>query len=188
MQKYFAAATIILMVALVITRVLILKKAGVKAVQFGKFDKTDFLLPPFALFYFYLVFANAFDLPSIGWQELFHLEIAAWIGAVFFVAAPVLFIWALVSFGKSFRIGIDDKAPGGLVTTGAFAISRNPIYVSFAFVLLGQFLVFSSWLLLVFLVAAVWLFHRQVLREEEFLKSHYGEEFAQYCKRVRRYL
>jgi protein-S-isoprenylcysteine O-methyltransferase Ste14 len=36
--------------------------------------------------------------------------------------------------------------------------------------------------------AATWLFRRQVLREEEYLKKRYGEEYTDYCRRVRRYL
>ena len=44
----------------------------------------------------------------------------------------------------------------------------------------GQFLLFSNWILLVYWLAAVWLFHRQVLREEEFLKQHYGQEYSEY--------
>jgi protein-S-isoprenylcysteine O-methyltransferase Ste14 len=42
--------------------------------------------------------------------------------------------------------------------------------------------------LLVYLAAGIWLFHRQVLREEEFLRQHYGREYAEYCNRVKRYL
>ena len=45
-------------------------------------------------------------------------------------------------------------------------------------VLLGQFLVFPNWLLLVYLGTATWLFQRQVLREEEYLRTHYGTEYA----------
>jgi len=71
--------------------------------------------------------------------------------------------------------------------TGIFAFSRNPIYVAFAFILIGQFLIFSNWILLVYAGAAVGLFHRQVLREEEFLKRHYGREYLEYCHKVKRY-
>jgi len=52
---------------------------------------------------------------------------------------------------------------------------------------LGQFLIFPNWILLIYLGAAIWLFHRQVLREEEFLEKHYGNEFLEYCGQVRRY-
>jgi protein-S-isoprenylcysteine O-methyltransferase Ste14 len=60
--------------------------------------------------------------------------------------------------------------------------------VAFAFILLGQFLIFSNWILLVYMGAGVWLFHRQVLLEEKYLKKHYGKEYLEYCSHVRRYL
>ena len=40
---------------------------------------------------------------------------------------------------RSFRVGIDNEHPDKLVTTGVFAYSRNPIYVGFIALLLGQF-------------------------------------------------
>jgi hypothetical protein len=55
MQKYFAALSIVILIAMVIIRVVLLKKQGIKAMKFGAIDKRDFLIPPFALFYFYLV-------------------------------------------------------------------------------------------------------------------------------------
>jgi protein-S-isoprenylcysteine O-methyltransferase Ste14 len=48
--------------------------------------------------------------------------------------------------------------------------------------------VFPNLIPLIYLVAATWLLHRQVLREEDFMRSHYGQQFADYCARVRRYL
>jgi protein-S-isoprenylcysteine O-methyltransferase Ste14 len=55
-------------------------------------------------------------------------------------------------------------------------------------VLAGEFLVFTNWVTLAYLLAGTWLFHRQVLREEEFMRRQYGEEYQTYCRRVRRYL
>jgi len=188
MPGYFAVLTIVLMLGMVATRALLLKRQGVEAMQFGKIDKTDFLIPPFALFYFYLVFAAAFDWPTVSLQVVFQSAAIAWVGALFCLAGLALLLWTLISFGRSFRVGIDQDRPDRLITTGSFAISRNPIYVAFAMILLGQFLIFPNWILLIYLVAAAWLFHRQVLREEAFLKQHYGQEYAAYCRQVRRYL
>ena len=104
---------------------------------------------------------------------------------------PFLFLCHLcrcVSFGRSFRVGIDTDHPGKLATTGVFAYSRNPIYVAFALVLVGQFLVFSNWILLVYVGAGILLLHRQVLLEEEYMKKTYGAEYEEYCRRVRRYV
>jgi len=89
---------------------------------------------------------------------------------------------------KSFCVGIDQHHSDELTSTGVFAFIRNPIYVAFGLVLLGQFLVFSNWILLVYMVAGIRLFHRQVSREEEYLKKHYGQEYLEYSERVRRYL
>ena len=156
--------------------------------NFGKLDRTDFLIPPFALFYFYLVFAAAFGWPTVSTQEFFDSAILAWLGVLLCLAGLSLLLWSLVSFGQSFRVGIDTQHPDKLITTGVFAFSRNPIYVAFAFILLGQFLIFSNWILLLYLAAGIWLFHRQVLREEGYLKGYYGQEYLEYCSRVRRYL
>jgi protein-S-isoprenylcysteine O-methyltransferase Ste14 len=46
----------------------------------------------------------------------------------------------------------------------------------------------ADMILLVYMVAAIWLFHRQVAREEEYLGNHYGQQYSEYCNRVRRYL
>ncbi len=187
MQRYFAALTIVLLLGMVWTRVLLMKRKGIKAMYFGKTDKKDFLIPPFALFYFYIVFAAAFNFPAVSKQEFFHSGIISWAGVFFCLSGLLLLLLSLVSFGKSFRVGIDTDHSGKFVTTGVFAFSRNPIYVTFGFVLFGQFLVFSNWILLVYMGAAIWLFHRQVLREEKYLKKHYGKEYLEYFNRVRRY-
>jgi protein-S-isoprenylcysteine O-methyltransferase Ste14 len=188
MPKYFAALTIILLVGMVLTRAFLMKQQGIKALKFGNIDKKDFLIPPFALFYFYIVFAHAFRLPVVRRQEFFQWEFAPWIGVAFCTAGLGLLLLSLISFGRNFRVGIDTDRPDRLVTSGIFALSRNPIYVAFATVLLGQFLIFPNWILLLYTGAATWLFHRQVLREEDYLKKYYGEEYTDYCRRVRRYL
>ena len=78
--------------------------------------------------------------------------------------------------------------PVRLVTTGVFAVSRNPIYVGFFVFLLGQLSVSPDWVPLIYLVAATALFHRQVLREEDFMRQRYGHLYADYCRHVRRYV
>src|SRR5262249_36380083 len=155
MQKYLAALTIVLLLGMVLIRVFVMRRAGIRAMHFGKIDKTDFLIPPFALFYFYTVFAAAFNLPLVSTQEFFHSEVVSWVGVILCLAGLILLLLSLVSFGRSFRVGIDVDHSDKLVTTGVFAFSRNPIYVAFVFVLLGQFLVFPNWILLVYPLLAV---------------------------------
>src|SRR6185437_4609601 len=188
MPKYISALTIVLMIAMVLTRAVAMKRKGTTAFHFGQIDKTDFLILPFALFYFYCIFAAAFGWPLPSTQQFFRSAAISWIGALLCVAGLVLLFWSIVSLGQSFRVGIDAKAPDELITSGAFAVSRNPIYVAFALILAGQFLTLPNWILLAYLIAAVWLFNRQVLREEAFMKAHYGSAYEAYFRQVRRYL
>jgi protein-S-isoprenylcysteine O-methyltransferase Ste14 len=100
---------------------------GIKAMKFGNIDKTDFLIPPFALFYFYLLFAAAFDWPNVSTRQFFHSEAVAWTGVLFCLAGLFILLWSLISFKQSFRIGIDTDHPDKLIVDGVFAFSRNPI-------------------------------------------------------------
>lgn len=188
MPQYLAALMVVLLIGTVVSRVLLLRRTGTQAMHFGNLDKTDFLIPPVALFYFYTVFATAFGWPLANRQRFFQSTVVAWLGVALCLVGILILVLSLVSFGKSFRVGIDVDQPGQLVTTGVFAVSRNPIYVGFFIFLLGQLLVSPDWVPLIYLVAATALFHRQVLREEDFMRQQYGHLFADYCRHVRRYV
>ena len=186
MQRYFAAATLIMLIVLVISRTIMMKKRGVEAFKFGELDKKDFLIPPFVLLYFYVVFASALDGPKIG-AELFASRTLSWVGVVLCMLGLVVFLLSLIAFGRSFRVGIDEDHPGPLVTSGVFSLSRNPIYAGFIAVFIGIFLIIPNWIILLYLIAGIWLINRQILREEVSLKRIYGDAYAAYCKKVRRY-
>ena len=184
MQGYFAILVLAIMILFVLLRSSQMKKLGIKAFHFGKIDKKDFLIPPFVFLYFYLIIANTFNLPRIG-NVLTSNSVVAWIGTAFCILAPVLFIWGILSFGKSFRVGIDKDKPGSLVTTGAFSTSRNPLYIAFFMVLLGVYLIFTTWIFFIYFVAGLWLIDRQVCLEENSLRNIYSKEYDDYCKKVR---
>ncbi|WP_077618214.1 methyltransferase family protein [Bacillus sinesaloumensis] len=187
MQGYFAILTFVLLIAMVIIRVRQLKKNEIKAFRFGELDKKDFVIIPFALLFFYLILSGVFDLPKLG-DELFRNEIISWVGVGLCALGLLLFLFSLVSFGKSFRVGIDEEKPGELITTGVFAISRNPIYTAFGIILIGVFLILPNWILLLYVLAGFWLFNRQIRLEEASLKTLYGEKYEEYCNNVRRFL
>lgn len=187
MQGDFAIITFLILITMVLIRSKQLKKKGIKAMKFGEQDKKDFFIIPFALLFFYLIFASVFNLPNLG-SELFNNEVLSWMGVVLCVFGLVLFLLSLMSFGRSFRIGIDEEKPGELITTGVFAISRNPIYTAFAIILMGIFLIIPNWIVLLYVLVGFWLFNRQIRLEENSLKKIYGKEYEDYCKKVRRYL
>src|ERR1700680_4944530 len=109
MPRYFAGLTIVLLLGMVLTRSLLMKRRGIKVMHFGNIDKKDFLIPPFALFYFYIVCRLLFNFPSVSTQEFFHFGVTSWVGVLFCLAGLLLLLWSLVSFGQSFRVGIDTN-------------------------------------------------------------------------------
>jgi protein-S-isoprenylcysteine O-methyltransferase Ste14 len=109
-------------------------------------------------------------------------------GAALEALGLALFAGALVSFGSSWRVGIDERRPGDLVTTGVFAYSRNPIFLFFDLYAVGTFLVHGTAFFLVSAVLIAAGVHMQVLQEERFLAKAYGDAYRRYRERTGRYL
>jgi protein-S-isoprenylcysteine O-methyltransferase Ste14 len=76
---------------------------------------------------------------------------------------------------------------GRLVSTGAYGVCRNPIYASFALMVLpGLSLVSGTWVYLVpaaVLCLGVWIFIR---KEERDLLAVFGDAYRRYTERVHR--
>jgi len=175
---------------MVLIRAAVLRRHGVRAMVFGQTDRSDFFLVPIMLIIIYSALANAFGLPMwhVLFQPFWNTPIPGWVGVVLCTISCVGFFLTLSGFGDSFRVGIDERKPGKLVTSGMFAISRNPIYVCFLLFFSGLFFIHHNIIIAAAVVIFAIVIHRQVLREEKFLAQHYGEEYEDYCKKVRRYL
>lgn len=97
----------------------------------------------------------------------------------------------VVAFRRA-RTTVDPMHPDRsrrLVTTGVYAISRNPMYVGFVAALLGAAIALSSPLgLALAAAAALYLDRFQIRPEECILAASFGEEFVRYQRRVRRWL
>ena len=188
MQGYLAALTLVLLAALVAFRVWWLKRSGIRAMNFGRIDKSDFLLPPFALFYFYTICAAAFDLPAVSAQRFWRSDAVAWLGVLLCGLGVGCLLGSLISFGRSFRVGIDNEHPDKLVTTGVFAYSRNPIYVCCVAFLLGALVWTPCPAVVAGVIGHLVGFHALVLEEERVLRVRHGEAYAAYLREVPRYL
>lgn len=110
------------------------------------------------------------------------------VGAALIASGLVLFALALASFGTSWRVGIDEEHPGGLVTGGIFHFTRNPIFVFLDAYFVGTFLINGTLFFLLAALLAVTLIHYQILQEERFLEGLYGDPYREYKRTVPRYL
>lgn len=76
-----------------------------------------------------------------------------------------------------------------LVASGAFGLSRNPLYVSLNLIFLALSLILNSfWGILVLVPVVVVMHYGVILREERYLETKFGEAYRRYCGMVRRYL
>ncbi len=76
-----------------------------------------------------------------------------------------------------------------LVTRGIYQYSRNPMYASLLLLLIAAVFIYGelSTILGVVLFIIV-INHYQIKPEEKVLLTLFGEEYAQYCRQVRRWL
>jgi len=81
-----------------------------------------------------------------------------------------------------------DQPTTSLVTTGLFAVTRNPIYFGGELVVLGLAqLLNSNWIWLLIVPAMVLLHYGVVLREERYLERKFGAAYLAYKESVPRY-
>ena len=81
------------------------------------------------------------------------------------------------------------SASSSLVTTGIYTVTRNPMYVGFAMLLLGWGIFLANPVsLLVLLCFTVYMNRFQIIPEESALQSLFGSDFQAYRAKVRRWL
>ena len=117
---------------------------------------------------------------------------AGWraVGASLMVAGGAVVLWCFLSFvlvGRGTPAPFD--APRRLVPTGPYRWVRNPMYLGAFTVLAGFGLWHRSLAMVLFVVPVALLFHAFVLfYEEPTLTRRFGDEYAAYRARVKRWL
>jgi protein-S-isoprenylcysteine O-methyltransferase Ste14 len=110
-----------------------------------------------------------------------------WVALGLWVAGFLLLFSGRFGLGESFRLGSPREATA-FKANGLFSVSRNPMYVGVYATLLAAVLRTLNPAVLVVAVFVAAVHHRIVLAEEGHLRTVFGDEYATYCRRVRRYL
>lgn len=127
------------------------------------------------------------------WQPLpFNASNSAWrwvVTGALVVCSLALAASAILTMRRA-RTPVEPwKQTRSIVTSGAFAISRNPIYTAF----LGLQLAYAwgatnAWGLLLLPLTIALLHWGVIVREERYLTRLFGDEYTQYRQRVRRWI
>jgi protein-S-isoprenylcysteine O-methyltransferase Ste14 len=84
---------------------------------------------------------------------------------------------------------LPHRAATALITSGPFAVSRNPIYLGNTFLLIGAAAALANpWFLPVALLSAAAVDRLAIRREEAHLAARFGEAWRGYAKRTARWI
>lgn len=146
--------------------------------------------PPPTLFVVGFLIAIALDRWMIslrlGGVSRASLLITGW---VLIVTGLLVLLWALLTFARARTAILPSRPARTIVATGPFRYSRNPMYVAFSAVYIGLALLMSmAWPLLLLPLVLLGLYALVIRREERYLGHAFGDEYAAYRSRVRRWL
>lgn len=99
----------------------------------------------------------------------------------------IIFLVAVLTMKDSWRAGIPEKDRTEFVSHGIYSYSRNPAFLGFDFMYTGILMMYFNWILLAVTVWVAVMLHLQILQEEKYLPTVFGEDYLAYKKRTCRY-
>jgi len=129
-----------------------------------------------------IILHNIYPLPWIGAPLADLLFAIGWLlgAAAIFLLAAALRAW------RSTRLAGEHR---GLVTSGPYSFSRNPIYLSAALLLVAGALIWGiGWLIILALVAGFATSKLVIEGEERRFAGRFGKKYRDYQKKVRRWI
>jgi protein-S-isoprenylcysteine O-methyltransferase Ste14 len=97
--------------------------------------------------------------------------------------------WGLLTFLRARTAVIPTRPASRLVTSGPYRFSRNPMYIGLGTLYLGLAALFDvAWPVALFPLAVASLYILVIRREERYLAHAFGDEYAAYARRVRRWV
>ena len=115
------------------------------------------------------------------WQYIFGRAIIA--------AAMLLIANAFRHFDQTNTPGPTYHTPTTLVTSGVYAITRNPTYLAMMLLVMGLGVTLDNiWLLLLAAVFQQIIRWGVIAREEKFLEAKFGEQYRTFKEQTRRWI
>lgn len=143
--------------------------------------------PVYALIIAVVMWALNKFLPLTYWD----IPALRWVVMCLVIIGLTLDLMSLALFIKN-RTTVNPLCPqkaSQLVITGFYRLSRNPMYLGLLCLLIAWALHLASLSPLLMLPAFIWLMNEmQIKPEEAVLRAKFGQDYADYCQRVRRWI
>jgi len=151
-------------------------------------DHPGIYIPPpliyVAFFFLSVLMQKILPLHFIGGTTL-----AKVLGLIFISLYICLFLPALQNFIASKNTLVTIKPASALQTTGIYAITRNPMYLSLIMLYTGVAMFKGNWYTLLLLPLLIGIVQLSVIRKEEkYLQRAFGEDYVRYRSKVRRWI
>jgi protein-S-isoprenylcysteine O-methyltransferase Ste14 len=109
-----------------------------------------------------------------------------WLGGIIMAGGVGVLIWGVRSLGRNITPGIEPLATAELVTSGAYARTRHPIYTGVVLVLTGYTLAWSNWTLALVVGFVTFQYFNAKARAEERWMLQRFPRYASYMRQVPR--
>ncbi len=146
--------------------------------------------PPPPLFYVLIFFISIFIQMKFPLSNKnFETNVAFILGLVFVLGAVIILLPALVKFFKTKNTLITIKPANSLQTSGIYSLSRNPMYLGLLSLYIGiAFIKGNYWTFVLIPLVILVITHFVIKKEERYLDRAFGADYAEYRKRVRRWI
>ncbi len=131
---------------------------------------------------FFAYFATAIFYSSL----LYSFAISLKIETLWFTVGIIIYLFGIIPY----IIAMANYAATPLnepVVQGVYKVSRNPMYFFSSIIITGMGIACVSWLMILLAIIYISINHLNILSEEKFCFSKYGESYLQYTKNVPRY-
>ncbi|MDW6020328.1 isoprenylcysteine carboxylmethyltransferase family protein [Mesorhizobium sp. BAC0120] len=111
------------------------------------------------------------------------------VGCIALVAVVALYVSAVRELAKAKTTIQPHRASTQLVTSGAFSVTRNPIYLGNTLLMLAVAVIWGNlWFVPLAVIAAFLTQKLAIEGEEKHLAASFGKRYADYKRRVRRWI
>lgn len=131
---------------------------------------------------------------SIGFNVIFPAQAVlyspyTYLGIAFVGFGIFVALWSRSMFLKNRTTLSPHESPTSLVTSGPFSISRNPMYLGMATILLGIALFLGTAVTFAFPILFIMIIEALLIPgEERKLEKIFGERYRKYKNKVRRWI
>ena len=111
------------------------------------------------------------------------------VGVALVILGVLVAAWGAMTFRRHRTPVVPFRAATTLVQGGPYRFTRNPMYLGMTLAHLGAALALNAmWPIILLPMALVVLFRLVIRKEEEHLRRVFGDDYAAYRSRVRRWL